>query len=113
MRLEYFQLIDRIADLNLSDRTIKVVATVPTESTIFEGHFPGHPLMPGVLLGEAPLDEIAKSRGADPNMLRNLFSGDLQNLALTYDQVSATPMPHQTALAELLMATVNRKRKWS
>lgn len=70
-------------------------------------------LLVGVLLGEAPLDEIAKSRGADPNMLRNLFSGDLQNLALTYDQVSATPMPHQTALAELLMATVNRKRKWS
>jgi len=70
-------------------------------------------LLVGVLLGEAPLDEIAKSRGADPNMLRNLFSGDMQNLALTCDQVSAMPMAHQTALAELLMATVNRKRKWS
>ena len=53
MRLEYFQLIDRIADLTLSDRTIKAIATVPTESTVFEGHFPGHPLMPGVLLVEA------------------------------------------------------------
>ena len=70
-------------------------------------------MLVGVLLGEAPLDEIAKSRGADPAMLRNLFSGDLQNLALTYDQVSAMPMAHQTVLAELLMATVNRKRKWS
>lgn len=53
MRLEYFQLIDRVVDLNLADRTISAEATVPTESTIFEGHFPGYPLMPGVLLIEA------------------------------------------------------------
>jgi 3-hydroxyacyl-[acyl-carrier-protein] dehydratase len=52
MRIEYFQLIDRITDLNLSDRTIRAEALVPTASTIFEGHFPGRPLMPGVLLVE-------------------------------------------------------------
>ena len=52
MRLEYFQLIDRIVDLSLADRTISTEATVPSASTIFEGHFPGYPLMPGVLLIE-------------------------------------------------------------
>jgi 3-hydroxyacyl-[acyl-carrier-protein] dehydratase len=52
MRLEYFLLIDRIADLNLAGRTIRTDATVPTSSTIFEGHFPGYPVMPGVLLIE-------------------------------------------------------------
>src|SRR5262249_37054694 len=53
MRLEYFQLIDRIVALSIADQTIRAEACVPTASTIFEGHFPGHPLMPGVLLIEA------------------------------------------------------------
>src|SRR5258705_6933362 len=53
MQLEYFQLIDRIVDLNVGERTITVEAQVPQHSTIFEGHFPGYPIMPGVLLIEA------------------------------------------------------------
>ena len=52
MKLEYFQLIDRILDLNMDEKTIAVEAQVPTESTVFEGHFPGYPIMPGVLLIE-------------------------------------------------------------
>ena len=53
MRLEYFQLIDRIVDINLGAKTITVEAQVPAHNTIFEGHFPGYPIMPGVLLIES------------------------------------------------------------
>ena len=53
MKLEYFQLIDRIVDLNVGERTITVEAQVPQQNTIFEGHFAGFPIMPGVLLIEA------------------------------------------------------------
>jgi 3-hydroxyacyl-[acyl-carrier-protein] dehydratase len=59
MRLEYFQLIDRVIDLDLDGRKIQTEAIVPTTSTIFEGHFPGHPLMPGVLL----LEVMAQTSG--------------------------------------------------
>src|SRR5947209_18342176 len=52
MRIEYFQLIDRIVDLDMAAQTIRAEARVPAASTIFEGHFPGFPLMPGALLIE-------------------------------------------------------------
>lgn len=53
MRIDYFQLIDRIVAFDPAARTISTEALVPRESTIFEGHFPGFPIMPGVLLIEA------------------------------------------------------------
>ncbi|WAC27044.1 3-hydroxyacyl-ACP dehydratase FabZ family protein [Ancylobacter sp. SL191] len=52
MRLEYFQMIDKVLNLDLEARTLKTANIVPDESPIFEGHFPGHPLLPGVLLFE-------------------------------------------------------------
>src|SRR5215813_5609099 len=59
MRLEYFRLIDRILEFDPVGRTIQAEAIVPTQSTVFEGHFPGHPLMPGVML----LETMAQASG--------------------------------------------------
>ena len=59
MQLDYFQLIDRIVSLDFDGKTIIVEAQVPEHHTIFEGHFPGFPIMPGVLLTEA----MAQSSG--------------------------------------------------
>jgi 3-hydroxyacyl-[acyl-carrier-protein] dehydratase len=52
MLLEYFQMIDTVEELDPDNGTIVALADVPMESPVFEGHFPGSPLVPGVLLIE-------------------------------------------------------------
>ncbi len=52
MRLEYFQMVDRISLLDPEARVVRADCTVPDQSPVFEGHFPGHPLLPGVLMIE-------------------------------------------------------------
>jgi 3-hydroxyacyl-[acyl-carrier-protein] dehydratase len=59
MRLEYFQMVDRIAELDLDAHTIATECTLPEHSPVFEGHFPGYPIMPGVLM----IETIAQSGG--------------------------------------------------
>ncbi len=52
MQLEYFQMVDRIALLDPDARRVRADCLVPDASPVFEGHFPGHPILPGVLMIE-------------------------------------------------------------
>lgn len=52
MRLEYFEMIDSVEALDLERGHIETISRVPTASPVFEGHFPTHPILPGVMMLE-------------------------------------------------------------
>ena len=52
-------MVDRIVELDPEARTVRAECLVPDASPVFEGHFPGHPLLPGALM----IETIAQTGG--------------------------------------------------
>ncbi len=48
-----FLLVDRVEEINLEEGYIVAIKNVSVNEPYFQGHFPGHPIMPGVLILEA------------------------------------------------------------
>ena len=59
MQLEYFRMVDRIVSLDTEALTVTADCLIPETSPVFEGHFPGHPILPGVLM----IETIAQTGG--------------------------------------------------
>lgn len=78
-----FLLVDRVLDYDLGDPpSIRALKNVTINEPFFQGHFPGHPVMPGVLLLEAMaqaagcLAHLAREAGNEPGRLYYLVKID-------------------------------------
>ncbi len=78
-----FLLVDRVLELE-PDRRVLALKNVTFNEPFFPGHFPHHPVMPGVLIIEAMAQAAAllsfKSRGVKPDENQVVYFAGIDNV---------------------------------
>jgi 3-hydroxyacyl-[acyl-carrier-protein] dehydratase len=67
-----FLLVDKVTDMDFDAKIIKGFKNVTVNEPFFEGHFPGHAIMPGVLI----LESMAQLAGVLAYQLQNKKASD-------------------------------------
>ena len=99
-----FLMIDKIIELEMGKK-IKGIKNVTSNEPFFEGHFPGHPIMPGVLIVEAMAQVggiMLLSEAENPESKLVYFAG------INNAKFKKPVLPGDTIVFELTM--VNRRR---
>ena len=71
-----FLLVDRVLEVQLEpQRSIRALKNVSFNEPFFQGHFPGHPVMPGVLVIEALAQAagVLTAMASNPGQQANLY----------------------------------------
>ncbi|MCH7781500.1 bifunctional UDP-3-O-[3-hydroxymyristoyl] N-acetylglucosamine deacetylase/3-hydroxyacyl-ACP dehydratase [candidate division KSB1 bacterium] len=99
-----FLMIDKIIELEMGKK-IKGIKNVTSNEPFFEGHFPGHPIMPGVLIVEAMAQVggiMLLSEAENPETKLVYFAG------INNAKFKKPVLPGDTIVFELTM--INRRR---
>ena len=104
-----FLLIDRVVHMQLEpEKKIRVIKNVTKNEPFFQGHFPGNPVMPGVLIIEA----MAQSAGMLANLDASLQgkTGELYYLVkVDKAKFSKTVVPGDQLVLEVTQTRILRR----
>ena len=93
-----FLLVDRILEMDKENQTIKGKKNVTINEEFFNGHFPGHPIMPGVLI----IEGMAQCLGV---MVMENFSGKVPYFAAIENAKFKNPVkPGDTLIYDVKVA---------
>ncbi len=98
-----FLLVDKVISLDFENRKIVATKNVSINEPFFQGHFPGRPIMPGVLIIEA----LAQAGGV---MTQLTLGRDAQSKLFYMVKVENARFNKQVVPGDVLMLDVQMKR---
>jgi len=98
-----FLLVDKVVSLDYEKRTIVATKNVSINEPFFQGHFPGQPIMPGVLIIEA----MAQAGGVLPQLT---LGRDAQSKLFYMVKVDKARFTKQVVPGDVLEMHVEIKR---